>query len=203
MKLKFSPKPIKLAPDTLYGIFITDQNLEAANELLTNHYEDAFKLYAKDWEEGKVEYYYTPELKIVGIGMGKAEALTAEKIRAATQNVVNISNERELSSLALLLPGQTPEEVNATFSMAETVVLSNYQFLEYKTQPEQNTLLNAELYSEESNGPQAVESGQKVAEATLVARDLVDLTGVFTHHQIYRIGGQSALLPELLYGGKQ
>lgn len=174
MKLKFSPKPTKPASDTLYAILLTDQNLEAANKLLANHYDGAFEMYAKDWKEGKIEYYYTPKLKFVAIGMGKAEALTAEKIRSAAQKAVGKGNDRDRNTLALMLPGKPPAGLKPTFAMAEAVVLANYQFLNYKTEPKKNSLRHTTLYSEEKNGEAAVKSGQKMAEATQVARDLVN-----------------------------
>ena len=174
MKLKFSAKPVKPATDTLYALLLTDQNLEAANQLLKDSYNGAFEVYTKDWKDGKTEYYYTPELKFVAFGMGKVANLTSEKIRRTVQKAIAKGNDRDKNAVAIMLPGEAPSELRPTFSMAEAAVLSNYQFLEYKTKPKKNSVRHATLTTSAKNGAKETEAGQKVAEATIEARNLVN-----------------------------
>lgn len=174
MKLKFSAKPGKPATDTLYALLLTDQNLAAANSLLKDSFNGAFEVYAKDWKSGKTEYYYTPQLKFVAFGMGKADNLTAETIRKTVNKAIKAGNDRVKNMVTIFLPGDAPVDLRPTYSMAEAAVLSNYQFLEYKTKPKKNPVRNITLTTSEKNGATEAEAGQKVAEAALVARDLVN-----------------------------
>lgn len=143
-----------LAADTLTVLFVTEANSAALSARV------GATLAAK---KGKKQFIAAG---VIALGLG--DAPTTENFRTATCDAVNLANEYQFSKLTLLAGDLAAAEQVA---IAESAALSNYQFLLYKTKKEAYTLQEVAIYGAE---PAAVAQGQKIAEATAIARDLVN-----------------------------
>lgn len=123
-------------------------------------------------ENGRETPFVSPDSSIVFYGVGKAEEKTAEALRKATHKCVEIANDWKKSSLAVVWIGEHP--AGAAKAIAEAGILSNYQFLQYKSEKRANTLAEVQVYAPKGGDATEVDVAEKIANATKIARDLVN-----------------------------
>ncbi|MCS7077768.1 MAG: leucyl aminopeptidase [Bacteroidia bacterium] len=110
--------------------------------------------------------------------LGEHSQITLEKIRKGVHELVSTANTLSLSQLNIHLHDSfttiSVEEI--AFAVAETVILSNYQFNKYFSNPKNNTLDKVNICVEKENAmlKNAIKKGQIVGESTCIARDLVN-----------------------------
>lgn len=110
--------------------------------------------------------------------LGEHSQITLEKIRKGVHELVSTANTLSLSQLNIHLHDSfttiSVEEI--AFAVAETVILSNYQFNKYFSNPKNNTLDKVNICVEKENATlkNAIKKGQIVGESTCIARDLVN-----------------------------
>lgn len=139
--------------------------------------------------------------------LGEHQKITLEKIRRGIHEIVSTANQLSIQELSIHLHDAF-ENISAediAFSIAETVVLSNYQFNKYFSKPKENTLnkVNICVDKESNTLKKAVKEGQIVAESTCIARNLVNepvitLTAVELARQIQELGKRYGFKTEVL-----
>lgn len=110
-------------------------------------------------------------------GTGGVEKLKTEKVRRWVSQAVKQGNELKKKEVSILMPGIENADYGKAWiaGITESLLLSNYQFLKYKTGKNLvNSLKSASVLAPVAGLQQAVTSAQKTAEATLIARDLVN-----------------------------
>jgi leucyl aminopeptidase len=92
-------------------------------------------------------------------------------------------------------------------ALAEGLMLTNYQFLKYKTKKNQNALKTISLYSEKTPDKNKVNELYHVVEATCIARDLVNepviyLTAEQLSEEIKKLGKEAGFKVEIFNKSK-
>lgn len=106
-------------------------------------------------------------------GAGDISVLKAEKVRRLIAAGVKYGNELKKKEILVWFPGLESETLAAAAS--EALILSNYQFLKYKTKGNgAHSLKSASVVAATKNIQDAMENARKVAEATCISRDLVN-----------------------------
>ena len=103
------------------------------------------------------------------VGLGKADALDTTALRRAAGSAARkVSDHTDIASLLQrTLPGDA-----ATNAVVEGLLLGSYRFTSYKSDPQPSKIEKISLLGEASE--QAIERGTARAEATALARDLVN-----------------------------
>jgi len=110
-------------------------------------------------------------------GTGAVNELSAEKLRRLVCAAVRQGNDLKKKEITVLFPGVETLEPAATFisAITESLILSNYQFLKYRTKKNGlNSLVTAQVLAVHASLQAVVVQTQKIAEATQIARDLVN-----------------------------
>jgi leucyl aminopeptidase len=153
--------------------------------------------------------------QVVLLGLGPQKKLNLEGVRQAAGRSARIAAKARASSMAFALPsGMAPEE--AAKAAAEGMVLGSYRFDRYRTtNPEEKNAPRLEsvrilVAPEKAAGVsvrRALELGQRIAEATNWARDLVnEPAGVLTPTRLAdeaRKAGENTGLKVSIGGRKQ
>ncbi len=170
MELKHSGKAPKAAKDFLFAVLVSNQNFEAAGEYVKKSLGCDLQVDVATAEKGLHTYRFdgTLNLALIGIGSPSDER---EGLRKGTHGAVTLANDHNFAKMAIAYPGAKGEHLAA---IAEAIPLSNYQFLRYKTKKEPNTLASATVVSGLKDGAAIVERSAKIAQATMIARDLVN-----------------------------
>ncbi len=102
--------------------------------------------------------------------------LEPEKFRGHIHQWVSILNKMEFQNLYILFPGIENHHQSQLLirSIGEVPILSNYKYNYLKTQKEQNSLQNVYFVTENSKHENELKIAQNVANATCIARDLVN-----------------------------
>lgn len=157
-----------------YAILLHEWNLKASQELLNDHFGGENELTEEMIETGKSTIFSWNHNRIIILGLGKGEAPQPEEIRNAVHAAVGFTNKNKCTQLSVtFLPAKEAGKL-VLEAIAEAAILSNYQFLEYKTEKKENSLEKLEILSDDTKADQWVKSGMQRAIATTVARDLVN-----------------------------
>jgi leucyl aminopeptidase len=135
--------------------------------------EDDEKLTA----EGNSSLFFYREFRYVFLGLGKPEKLTLEKLRKQIHAAIGLLNKHKQTSGALVVEGlpQTLDPKQVSAAIYETVILSSYQFIEYKAKKDKERFSLAQiqvLYPALDRA--AGERAAVIAECTTFARNLVN-----------------------------
>ncbi len=113
--------------------------------------------------------FYADGKRIALVGASDAEA---ETLRTAAAKAASAAQKLKVPSVALALPGATPEQAAA---LVEGFLLGGYRFLDYKTDPDAPPAVRTLTVQGEGIGD-AVEAARLRAESACFARDLVNLS---------------------------
>ncbi|MEM0996684.1 MAG: leucyl aminopeptidase [Bacteroidota bacterium] len=173
MKLSHATQLPPAATDLIQVVLIGNHNLEAARALVRREFSDDIPVGEAQAEKGFQTLRITGTQNLMLLGVGDPTDLH-EGLRRAVYTAVSFTNDHKYKRLTLACPksdGQAAEYVTA---ISESAYLSNYQFLTYKTKKEVNSLEAVTIYSSDSADAARVDRAAKIAEATTVARDLVN-----------------------------
>jgi leucyl aminopeptidase len=170
MELKHSSKAPKAAKDLLFVVLVSNQSTAAAGEYLQKSLGCDLQVDLAAAEKGFHTYRFDGKLNLALIGIGNPSD-ECEGLRKGTHGAVTLANDHNFGKLAVAYPGGNGDHVAA---VAESVALSNYQFLRYKSKKEPNTLATATLVSDVKGAAAIVDRAGKIANATMIARDLVN-----------------------------
>ena len=126
-----------------------------------------------------------------------------EYLRKAGKEICDILNKDKACTLQLT---STEDNADLLLALAEGLVLSNYQFLKYKSTPEKNSLHELFFLSDKIKIEQVTEL-TNVSEATLLARDLVNepviyLTAEQLSEEIKKVGKEAGFSVNILNKSK-
>ncbi len=159
----------KADENVLLTVFLTKENLEDANDWLGTDFS-GFS-FQEDYATNGAKTLI-PAGSFLCLVLGLGEKPSQETVRKATAKAVATANEYKFKSLQIAFPEQiTP---SFTLSITESAILSNYQFLTYKSDKTANTLAEVKIWAKEKNHKQAVEKGIIIANATIESRNLVN-----------------------------
>lgn len=78
--------------------------------------------------------------RIVALGLGKSDKLTLENVRRAYSVLEKVISKRKLSSVSLIIPKTKFSAKDTSSSMLEGLLLSNYKFDKYKSDPKEKAV---------------------------------------------------------------
>lgn len=202
MELKHSSKASKPSKDTLMVVLVSNSNLEAAKEFITKSLGVELTIGKDASDKGFQTLRFDENIKLSLIGIGKAADLH-EAIRKGAYSAVNLANDQHFAKMAIAYPGEIPAKTEVVTALAEALILSNYQFLTYKTKKEPNTLKTVSIVSSGKGDAQLVKRAEKIAKATIIARDLVNepvitLTAVEIANRMEALGKEFGFSTEVL-----
>lgn len=154
---------------TLIVILLSNNNLAAANEWIDTDIS-GIQFEAKQAEKGAKNLCPSGTYLICTMGVG--ENPTVETLRRTTQKAVAFANEYKYADMLLVFPDEINEDY--AIGMAESACLSNYQFLNYKSEKTLATLANVHIYGKGKKLESAIAYAVAVAEATAITRNLVN-----------------------------
>ena len=118
--------------------------------------------------------------RVVLVGLGPLEKVTAEKLRAAAARGADAAVQRKVRTAGMLVPDVPVEPELATQALVEGFVLGGYRFVRYKSQEEEHFTgverLVLQSTSDDRVSRRGADRGRIVAEAVMTARDLVNLS---------------------------
>lgn len=106
---------------------------------------------------------------IWAVGLGESASL--EHIRKAGHQFVSFANEYSYTSAYIV---SNFSETSQLTALAESIQLTNYQFLVYKSKQKANSLQAVHIVSTQEGAAEAIEKGEIIAEATCLARDFIN-----------------------------
>lgn len=171
MKPLHSASTPKAGKDTLVVFLLSHSNLEATTNFANSNYDLNENFSVEDAEGGNEILRFTADRQIMFYGIGEMKN-GLESLRQATHKCVESANDWKMTSLAIILAGNRP--AGASGAIAEAGILSNYQFLTYKTEKKTHSLNSLVIFDDAAGAKAEVERAHKIARATCVARDLVN-----------------------------
>lgn len=175
MKLQNSQKAPKPNGKTLHAYLVSPSNVKLVKTYIAAGYGLDLRIDADYAEKGRTNLYMTEDIKLIFIGTGDFALERPERLRNATHVAVSACNDMKLKRLFLAyLQSSNLDNGPVLTAIAETAVLSNYQFLQYKSEAKENSLKDVKILGGGRKAPQAVEKGRVLAESACVARDLVN-----------------------------
>jgi leucyl aminopeptidase len=151
-------------------------------------------------KNGKKKIWSEADRLVLSIGM--ASDATAEHYRQSTHQAVQMANEYGFKQLVL---GGSELKADAQLieAVTESLLLSHYQFLTYKSKKQVNSLERAQIIAEGDEALIGMAFGELKAESTQVARDLVNeplitLTAVELAKRIETLGQHYGFNVEVL-----
>jgi leucyl aminopeptidase len=175
MQLKFSNQFPSQASEYSFILCSTAQEKAVLDALRKNEYviPNGIKL----GEADQKNYYHSGKSTVFIQGIGSEKDLKAEKLRRYVFQAVKQGNELKKKELLLWFPGleKCQEPTVMAEAIGESLLLSNYQFLKYKTKGNgANTLKSGVIATTDKSFQQAIRTGETMAQATCKARDLVN-----------------------------
>ncbi|MEK9181209.1 MAG: leucyl aminopeptidase [Patescibacteria group bacterium] len=179
----------------ILGHFENEKNLTAAGKTLDKIFEQAIThLVRQEKFSGKLgEVAHFLSLKKIAaphvllLGLGKKADFTLEKLRRASSAIIPAIQKYKIKKLALALPPVLPKKASvgdAAQALAESLLLSNYQFLEYKKPEKDGRKMPLEELTFVTSQPgdkakilKGTNRGQILAGAVNYARDLANHPG--------------------------
>jgi leucyl aminopeptidase len=176
MQINLLSRMPRLTADTMLIVFAVAETKKILDTLID---EEEYKtlVNSSDITDSEAKnYHLTPKSNIVILGLGKQKNLKAEKFRKAVYGAVNKANELKIKEVVFAFPGLDSLEDGPLFIqiISEISLLTNYQFLKYKTKPQQNSLQKVSWFSENKKDKEFLEKGRIIAESTIIARNLVN-----------------------------
>lgn len=160
------------------AFIVTDTSLAASQVLLPEGLSQQGSAQVGTTASDEWTTYQTPQAHHWMIGVGPSAELTAERLRKAVHKLVGRANEAKHASIQIVLVGliESHESLGWVRALADAAVLSNYQFLEYRKDPEKlaNALATVSIYTDVAEAAAAIDAAVAIAEATCLARDLVN-----------------------------
>lgn len=172
MKLTQISRGLKGGKDTLITILTGKSSVKQVNAFVQSHLEVDLRLGMDAGDSGAVNVWSTPDLRVLVLGLG--EKLTPEDYRRAAHTAVTRCNEAKLKKLVIACVTDKSEDPDILTAIAEAVVLSNYQFTVYKTEPKKNSLEESAIFSHGKGASEAVARGADIGAITNMTRDLVN-----------------------------
>lgn len=166
-----------LQADVFTAVLLTLEGTASASQYLPAHIAAAVQAGGEAWAaKDATNVYHTGADKFVFLGLGSADKVTAEQLRKAVTGVVKRANTLKADTMQLVMPGagSINDASLAYAALAEAVVLANYQFLVYKTEPKANSLTKADIVVDGAEFEKAVKFAARTAKAVNIARDLVN-----------------------------
>lgn len=167
--LSIPPKP---SNSSLIACLVSDATADKVTQFALEHFQISVQLGKDQCESGRETLFSSPDSTILFLGVGKAEEKSPEVLRKAAHSCVELSNDWKKTTLSLVWLGESP--ANAAGALAEAACLSNYQFLKYKSDKRTNSLEEVQVYAPHGGNADWVEKARLTAEATIVARNLVN-----------------------------
>ena len=118
--------------------------------------------------------------RVALIGLGDGGTIHREKLRKAAAIGTKLARKTKATTVALCLPESGIDPESAGQSLVEGYMLAAYEYVEYKTRPvsrkttTERLVLHADL--DEKSARRGAERGRIEAEATMTARDLVNMS---------------------------
>jgi leucyl aminopeptidase len=117
----------------------------------------------------------SPIRKIILVGLGKAEAVTLEKIRRAVAAIARLAKKEKIKVLGIHLPMVNNDPAWTAQAMAEGIILTLHQDNRFKSEPEDK---GAKLETVDLLGLGAQEAAitraQQIGSGVILARELVN-----------------------------
>jgi leucyl aminopeptidase len=173
MKLSHTTQLPRPATDLVHVILLHSGNLQASGELLRRDLGLEFAMSPAMAEKGFQTLRIDGTLNLMLLGIGEPTDLH-EGLRRSTHAAVTFANEHKFKRMAIAFVDVNSQISDTITAVSESVWLSNYQFLTYKTSKEYNSLKEGIIYSARTSDTSLVERAAKIAEATTIARDLVN-----------------------------
>lgn len=125
------------------------------------------------WTKKGSQHLTTIDKQITSIwGMGSA--LDIEAFRQMVHKVVSFANDYQYKEI-IWLSQRLIQNTDLLLALAESLILSNYQFLSYKSEGKINSLYKAAIWGESTELLHAtIKAGISQGKATCIARDLVN-----------------------------
>ena len=156
--------------NVLLAVFLTNDNVNESNTWLGTDFS-GFSFEEKHAKNGAKTLIPAGSILCYVIGLGD-KAITPENIRKATHKTVVMANEYKFNAICVAFPGKmTPEYA---LSITESALLTNYQFLNYKSDKTKNGLELITIWGNGAEMETAIEKGKIIGEATNITRDLVN-----------------------------
>lgn len=153
-------------PNVLRVCLIAVEQIAAAKSELS-HFQDLIG--EKTAEAGKKQILSIAEGWVVAMGMGATPTL--EQFRKAVHRAVGMANEYQCDTLVIAVAGGI--ETKVAKAISESAILSNYQFLQYKSQKNIASLQTVQCVGS-AELEAAIAEGTTIAEAVCITRDLVN-----------------------------
>lgn len=174
MKLKHTTKVPKPVADRLNVIIVSDGNAQLVKDFVKDGFNLDIKVNADAAEKGAENIFMDGTRNLLLIGIGKP-ADEHEALRRAVSTSVSFANDHKFGKVFVAFPDADRKPgCECITAMAEALPLSNYQFLTYKTNGDRNTLKEGVVWSATASDKKLVVRGEKIARATMIARDLVN-----------------------------
>lgn len=201
--------PKTTSQHTVWAIFVSENNIVSTQRVLNS--AGGWKGdWSADWSAaGKKHLFSLNQQVALIVGLGKAPS--AEDLRNAAFAAVSFANEYHARELILIdEPGVKLDNNGAEenlYTIAESLVLSNYQFLTYKTKDSAHSLKETIVLSQLDSAPSIIDKAGKIAQATCVARDLVNeppntLTATEFSNRMEALGKEYGFSVEVMGIGK-
>lgn len=115
-----------------------------------------------------------PHKRVFVVGMGQKNQMTAARLREAAGKIAQFVQEQNVRSIALQLPFGVESPNIALQAIAEGLELGQWKFVGYKRHVPEKTVVDVTLsgVANEEESSNAVELGQRVAQAQNLAREL-------------------------------
>lgn len=173
MKIKHTTELVSDDSSLLLLLIVSEENRGQAADLLKSNFGIELSLEGLS-EKGKQKLYGNGRVNLITVGIGSPKN-EHEAVRRAVSTAVNHANDFEYAKLQVSYPQGAPSEVSQVYTaISESAILANYQFLNYKSDPQTNSLAEVSVYSPSAGAASHVEKGEKIARATSIARDLVN-----------------------------
>lgn len=172
MQLKFSKSFITLPAQCSFILCSTNTVNEVRAFLKKSEID--LPSTAKPGDADQKTFFHTKDAMVYILGIGDASVFSVEKLRRNIFQAIKWSNDLKQKSLSIWFPnlGQRTDWGEA---IGESMILSNYQFLKYKTKGNGlNSLTSVTLVTNEKAVEAAAKKGQTIALSVCKARDLVN-----------------------------
>lgn len=135
-------------------------------------------------KEGEVLFIYVgedfPEKRLVLLGLGVQEKISAEAIRRAYGSLIKTVLQKKLAHLNVVIPvGKAFREIDLFRGLSEGLLLPNYVFKKFKHQQpdeidDQTIIQKVTLIGEDLSALEAAHKASAIADGIYCARDLVN-----------------------------
>ncbi len=147
---------------------------------LLSEIEEPIKL--KDFEGKKEEitYLYSKgnDKRIIMLGLGEIEKVTAETIRQCYSMAVRFSREKKAKSINILLPTKCKvERKDLILAISDSLFLTNYSFDDLKNDTKKDampSIVTASIIGLNDKDLEMIDKNKKIADGVNLARDLVN-----------------------------